>query len=105
MSKTSVPFIGFQPAIHHLPDLLKELDFRPFSKSVPEDFTTGDILHIFDSKNILFRTLIVRFTDAKHLYYSEHSGAKTYDSSYEAWMESSMILNTDRFWFKIINRT
>lgn len=105
MLKTSVPFIGFQPAVTYLPTYLKELGFKSFSESAPEDFHTGAILLTFDTNRLDFKTIIVRYSDKNRLYFTERLNQLPNEQAWEAWMESSMKLDTDTLLYKEISDT
>lgn len=105
MLKTSVPFIGFQPAVTYLPTHLKELGFKSFSESAPEDFHTGAILLTFDTNRLDFKTIIVRYSDKNRFYFTERLNQLPNEQAWEAWMESSMKLDTDTLLYKEISDT
>lgn len=103
MLKTAVPFIGFQPAVSYLPTYLREIGFKPLAEASSEDFHTGAVFLMFNTKRLSFETIIVRYADKKTLYYSERLNQLPHEEPFEAWMESSMKFETSELLYKEIS--
>lgn len=103
MSKTSVPFMGFQPAVTYLPTYLREINFKPLTEADPEDFHTGDILLLFNTTRLTFNTVIVRYTDSNSLYFSEQLKTLDGEAPWDSWSEGSVRFSTDSLLYKEIS--